>query len=494
MANVVVIGAGISGLTAAYALSNAGHEVAVLDQGRRAGGCMQSDRLAGFLMERGPNGMGFPAPRAENLVADLGLAPEAVHRGAGARHRYLVRDGRIHRLPLQPHRFFFSDFLSPAGRLRLLMEPFVSPNRADETVADFARRRFGREFFDYLIDPLVAGLHAGDPEQLSVAAVFPHLKRLERAYGSIVLAAIRSRIGSGAGDAACHSAKRELISFRGGLGVLPQALARRLAGRLFLHQRVESVRRAPRGGFIVTVSERGATQSRKADGVVIALPAYAAARVIARLDPDVAQALAQIRHSPLAVAFLGYRAQAIAHPLDGTGVLMPGVEQRNVLGMIFSSALFAGRAPPGHVALTAFVGGARRPRLALLRPRELQELAHDEARLLLGARAAPLVARTHCWRHGLPQPGLDHARRIAQVAALEQGHPGMFFTGNYFSGVSTVACIQQAFDAAARAEHLFASPNHRSKRRAHPFQGLELPVDSGSELASRVAAAGCATA
>ena len=491
MAKVIVIGAGISGLTAAYTLCNGGHEVVVLDQSRRVGGCMQSDRVAGFLMEHGPNGMRFPAPCTENLIADLGLAPEAVGRGADARNRYLVRAGRIHALPVQPHRLLLSGFLSPACRLRLLMEPFVPANHDDETVAEFARRRFGREVFDYLVDPLVAGLYAGDPEQLSVSAVFPHLKRLERIYGSVVLAAIKSRFGSGTGGSACNFARRALFSFRDGLGVLPQAIARHLADRLFLNQYVESVRRAAGGGFVVTVRQHRVAHSSKADSVVIALPAYAAARITVQLDPSVAETLAQISHPPLAVVFLGYRAHAIEHSLDGAGMLTPAVEKRNVLGIMFSSTLFAGRAPPGHAALTAFVGGARRPQLALLKPGELQDLVHDEVRRLLGARAAPLLARTHVWHRGLPQPGLDHAPRIAQVAALEGGHPGLFFTGNYFSGVSTVACVQQATETARRVQHYLASRRAGDEALS---QGCELIQKSGSVIAPNGTPAGCAAA
>lgn len=462
MARVIVAGAGISGLTGAYALCDAGHEVMVLDQDGRSGGRMYSEHVAGFLMEHGPNGMSFPAPRAEEIITDLGLAQEQIGRSAAARNRYLVRDGRTQSLPLQPRRFFVSDFFSLAGRLRLLLEPFVPVECGDETIADFTRRRFGREVLDYVMDPLAAGIYAGNPEQLSVSAVFPHLKRLERLYGSVILAAIRSRLKPNAKRWTCDFARRLLFSFRGGLSVLPQAIAGRLASRLFLNVCVESVRRAAGGRFAVTVREHRATRSLKADSVVIALPAYAAARVINRLDPQAAGTLARIDHPPLAVVFLGYREQAIAHALDGTGVLAPAVEERDVLGMLFSSTLFAGRAPPGHVALTAFVGGARQPQLALLEAHALQDLAHAEVRRLLGARAAPVHARTRCWRYGLPQPGLYHAQRIAAVAALESEHPGLFFTGNYFSGVSTPACIQQAFDTAQRViEHL----GSRSVRR-----------------------------
>lgn len=494
MGRVIVVGAGISGLTAAHVLGNAGHEVMVLDQGGCVGGRMHSERNAGFLMEHGPNGMVVPAPRAEGLIADLGLASQAITRDAGARNRYLVRGGAIRRLPLHARQFFSSSVLSCAGRLRVLLEPFIPAEHGDETLATFARRRFGHEFLDYVMNPLAAGIYAGDPEQLSASAVFPHLKELERMHGSIFLAAIRSRRQAGGKRSACHFAKRDMLSFRTGLGVLPRAIAQRLAGRLFVNVRVESVQRAPGGGFVVAAREDRAMRSLKADSVVIALPAYAAARIIGRLDSRVAQMLARLDHPPLAVVFLGYRAAAIAHPLDGTGALVPAVEERDVLGILFSSTLFAGRAPPGHVALTAFVGGARQPRLAMLKPRELEELAHGEAQRLLGARTAPVLARTRVWRRGLPQPGLDHAQRIAAVAALESEHPGLFFTGNYLTGVSAPACIQQACDAARRVERCLDSSRDRRPQAPQALAGSDSLHDGGYTIAPRAALAGCPAA
>ncbi len=453
MADVIVIGAGISGLTAAYLLCKTGHDVTVFEQCAAPGGRMRSERIGGFLMEYGANSIVTPAPAVETLVAQLRLDPEKVTRSIAARCRYLVRDGRMRSLPLQPYRFLLSDFFSLPGRLRMLMEPFIPALNDDETVAGFVRRRFGGELLDYVVDPLVAGLFAGDPEQLSVGAAFPQLKQLERCGGSVIGGIIKSRFRHGAKPAVGDPRKRVLSSFRQGLGTLPRAVAQRLTGRVFLGHRVEAVHHRVGGGYRVKVRHGSLAQWIAADSIIVALPAYAAAGVLCDLDQRIAEALAEIRHPPLAVVFLGYRPQSIAHPLDGVGVLTPAVEKRSALGMLFSSTLFAERAPPGHVALTAFIGGARQPQLAMLKSEELEQLAQSEVQQLLGGCAAPVVVRTHRWRYGLPQPGLDHAGRIHKMLARAAEHPGLFLTGNYISGVSTAACIEQAFTTAHRAAH-----------------------------------------
>jgi oxygen-dependent protoporphyrinogen oxidase len=459
MAAVIVIGAGISGLTTAWLLVEAGHEVAVLEGRPCPGGRIQSERVGGFLMEHGANGVILPAPAVERLIEKLALGPERVTRSEAGRRRYLMRRGRLRPLPIEPQHFFLAGYLSVAARLRMLLEPFVPANHADETVADFTRRRFGGELLDYVVDPVVAGLFAGDPEQLSVCAAFPQLKRLERCHGSVIGGVIRSRVRRGASDAVGDPRRRMLSSFRRGLRALPSAAAERLAGRVLFGHRVEAVKRSAGGGFRVDVRGGSDRRSIAANSVVVALPAYAAASVLEPLDPRIAQTLGELGHPPLAVAFLGYPRRSIAHPLDGAGALLPAIERRSTLGILFSSTLFAGRAPPGYVALTVFVGGARQPELATLKPAEIRDLAHGEVTELLGGHVAPVVARVRRWGHGLPQPGVDHAQRLASVAALESEHAGLFLTGNYFSGVSTAACAERAVATAGRvARHLAVRP------------------------------------
>lgn len=442
--DVAVVGGGISGLSTAWALARAGVRVSVFEKRHAVGGRIVSERTGGFLMEHGPNALVSPAVGAETLISGLALSSARVQRGARVRQRYLVRGGHAHALPIAPLRFFTSRFFSLRGRLRLLAEPFIAPFPGDESVADFARRRFGREFLDYVVDPLIGGLQAGDPEQLSLAAVFPQLKRMERESGSVSGALLRARLRRGSAGS-FDPRRRQLFSFRDGLATLPRALAGAPGIRVVTGAHVIAVRPVP-GGFRLRIGDRDLS----ARAVVVALPAYAAAMLLRPLDPAAADAAAGILHPPLAVAFLGYREADLAHPLDGLGVLAPRIERRNFLGMLFSSSLFEGRAPAGHVALTAYVGGARQPELAGLAPARLAALVHDEVRDLLGARGDPVLSRVRYWRYGLPQPGLDHSARIARLRALEADMPGLFVTGNYFGGVSTVACIDQALAVAGR--------------------------------------------
>jgi oxygen-dependent protoporphyrinogen oxidase len=448
-ADIAVIGGGISGLSAAWALARRGSKVLLFEKRHAVGGRIVSERQDGFLMEHGPNALAIPAPGMESLVSGLGLSAQRVRTGEHVRRRYLVRGGHAHALPLDPVRFFSSGFFTLGARLRLLAEPFIAPIPGDETVAQFATRRFGREFFDYLVDPLVGGLHAGDPSRLSVCAAFPRLKRLERESGSVLagLAAARlRRNGAGAFD----PRRRRLFSFRDGLAALPRALAAALGASIVTNARVAALRPA-RGGFRLRVNDRDIG----ARSVVVALPAYLAARLLAPLDPASALAAGGIAHPPLAVVFLGYPRDAIQHPLDGFGVLMPRVERRGILGVLFSSSLFPGRAPQDQVAVTAYVGGGREPEQAGAPPQELACLVHQEMRQLFRARLKPIVSRVRYWRHGLPQPEPGHLQRMARLRALEDSLPGLYVTGNYLNGVSTAACVDEALAVARRAhQHL----------------------------------------
>jgi oxygen-dependent protoporphyrinogen oxidase len=345
-------------------------------------------------------------------------------------------------LPIDPLGFFTSGFFSVRGRLRLLLEPFIPRRLDDESVADFIRRRFGRELLDYVFDPLVGGLYAGDPEKLSISALLPRLKQLETHYGSVVRGAARKML-SGM-DARYDPRRRMLFSFRDGMATLPHRLAAALGKQMRSGVRVEGMTPLAGGGFRLKLRTQDRVEVLHADQVVVALPAYAAARLLEPLSPDSAAALANIEHPPLAVVGLGYRRRNIAHPLDGLGALTPTVERRNILGFLFSSTLFAGRAPEDHALLTAYVGGARQPELACLSREDLIALVRSEAADLLDCRGVPVFESVRYWQYGLPQPDLAHPGRMQQLSNLEDEFPGLVVTGNYVAGVSTATCIDTA--------------------------------------------------
>jgi oxygen-dependent protoporphyrinogen oxidase len=444
---VAVVGAGVSGLTAAHLLLRAGYDVTVIDRRANIGGRIHSENCDGYLLEHGANAMVTPAPSADTLIKDLALSAERIEQGERVRRRYLVRAGRVRALGIGPLGLIASGFLSLRGRMRLLAEPFARIVEEDETVADFVDRRFGREFLDHVVDPLVGGLYTGDPAHLGMDAVFPRLKRLERDHGSVIRGILRGRNREGR---PFSPRKRKLISFRSGLGALPHALGNALAGRLLLETRLERIEPSAGGTYRLRLRDTLGTSTQVVGSVVLALPAYAAAAILARLDADVGAALASIPHPPVAVVFLGYERSAIRHPLDGLGVLSPKSEGRSVLGFLFSSTLFPGRAPGDRVLLTAYVGGARQPELTLLDRATLADLVAKEARDFLGAHTPPRFSRLRYWRQGLPQPGVGHNRVVARLRSLEERWPGLFVTGNYLAGVSTGACIEEATATAAR--------------------------------------------
>jgi oxygen-dependent protoporphyrinogen oxidase len=441
--DVTVIGGGVSGLSAAHALIRLGYKVAVLERQVRVGGKAYSERIGGFLMEHGPSSL-VAEGAGLSLPADLGLDHVRVELGAGVQRRYIVADRRLHGIAIHPAAFVTSRFLSGAGRLRLLAEALM-PGRAsaaEETVAAFCRRRFGREFTDRVIDSLVCGMFAGRAEQLSMAATFPRLVEMERTYGSILRAVIRGRLSGKQMPA------RRLFSWRDGVGTLPTVLAQQLGAHVRTGVTVRSIVKHRRGFLVKTVGD-GDLESK---AVIIATQPHVAATLLERIDSEAACATARIDTPPLAVVFLGYAREQIGHPLDSIGYLVPGSERRPVNGALFGSTMFPERAPRGFVALTAYFGGDRAPQLARLPADELIGLAQREFGELLGAKGDPVLARVRHWPCGLPQYRMGHRDLVGILDGLSQRRPGLYVTGNYAAGVSVAACAAHAAQISMRVD------------------------------------------
>ena len=393
--DVAVVGGGISGLATAYRMKRAGFSVAVLERQARAGGNAHSERLGGFLMEHGPSTVNAASPAAAAVSRELGLDEVRCDLGDGVKRRYLATDDALTAISVGPFGFLTSAYLSPSARLRMMME-FMLPHRLDgeeETVREFCVRRFGREFADRVIDPMVAGIYAGRASDLSVEAVFPKLVDLERQFGSVSLG-MYQRYRQGA-----KMPGSRLFSWRDGIGTLPRALAERLGDGIRTGVTVRRIRPSL-GGFRIEAGAEGALHARS---VVIATQPHVAAQLLDGLDDPAATAAGDIVAPPVAVVFLGFERGAVEHPLDGLGFLTSQDQGRHLNGAQFCSTMFPGRAPEDCVAIAAYVGGVRAPDLARLPGDDLIELARTELSELIGSRGDPVVARVRHWPVGLPQ-------------------------------------------------------------------------------------------
>ena len=440
--DVVIIGAGISGLTVAYFLRRAGLRVTVLERGARPGGTMQTLEDEGWMVETGPNSALETTPLFGAMFEGLGITAERLYANPAADRRYILRDLRLHPLPMSPGAFVRSSLWSVRGKLRLMKEPFVGRGRGEETVAQFVCRRLGEEFLDYAINPFVAGVYAGDPSALSVRAAFPKLYALEERYGGLIRGMVR-----GAGERRRRAEKAKdrarMFSFRSGMQTFPSAIGRSLGENLLLDSSATSVE--PHGGegegFVVRYRRGGGEETLESPAVVIAVPAYAAEQFVRPFSAPLAASLGRIPYPPVTQVFLGFPAASVGRPLDGFGFLVPGKEGRNILGTIWSSVLFPGRAPGGHVALTTFVGGARQPLLAGLSDDELTRTVCGELRSIMGVEGAPVYSRIARWERAIPQYAPGHLALEDAIGDLEARVRGIFLCGNYRGGIAVGDCL-----------------------------------------------------
>jgi protoporphyrinogen/coproporphyrinogen III oxidase len=452
MASIAIVGAGITGLTAAYRLKQRGSRVVVYEASDRIGGAIKSERRNGYLAELGPNSLATPSAGVAALLAELGLDSHRVTAAAEARTRYIVRRGRLMRLPMSPAELLTSRLFSNAAKLAIFGEPLLeaSDTAVDESVAAFVRRRFNQEVVDYLANPFVAGTFAGDPEQLSVRHALPQLQALERTQGSLVKAFVQTMKRHRA-NSQVQGGPGSIISFREGLQEIPDALGRELSAEVRLRSPVTQLRQSPRGWTVGAAFQTPELY----DAVIYAAPAHS----LDEIDLDLPggerlSTLSSIVHPPVAVLALGFRREQVSHPLDGFGFLTPEVERRRVLGVVFSSTIFPDRAPEGHVMLTAFVGGTRDPDFVQADAQTLTARVLDDLRVLLGAQGEPTFRTVQVWPKAIPQYVLGYGRFKDIADEVERRNPGLLLAGTYRDGVSLGEAIGSGERAATRVAEL----------------------------------------
>jgi len=451
MASVGVIGAGIAGLTAAHHVHHAGLDVTVFEAADQVGGKIRSEHAGGYLIEHGPNTIQTATPLMNTLIDRLGLADAVVAPHAAAKKRYIVRDGQPQPLPTSPLDLFRTGLLSTRGKLRLLAEPFIgsSDPDADESLADFARRRLGQELLDYGLNPFVAGIFAGDPSKLSVRHAFGRLYELEQEHGSLLQGLFHRMRNRSTSDAPSDAGPaRRMFSFQEGLQTLPDALAASLTVRCAAP--VTGLDRDGAQWRLMVRPQDTSPESYTFDAVISTVPLHR----FAALDVDTGLDLSpfeRVSHPPVSVVAMGFRRADVSHPLDGFGMLVPEVEDDyQILGTIFSSALFPDRAPDGHVLLTTFIGGARHPALGRAPDDQQQAVIERDLRALLGTTGRPTFVQHVRWPHAIPQYDLGYGRVKHRIDQLEARHARLYLAGNYRDGISVGDAMDSGQAAAQR--------------------------------------------
>ena len=455
MRHIVVIGGGVSGLAAAHRLIelNPSLDLTLIEASARLGGTLLTDEREGFLLERGPDSFITEKPEAVALAKRLGTESQLIETNPSHRRSFIVRNGRLRPVPegfqlLAPSRiwpFITSDIFSLLGKARMAADLFLPRKSAngvaDESLASFVRRRLGREALERMAQPMVGGIYTADPETLSLRATLPRFLDMERDHRSLILAMLRKARAQSGTSGARYSL---FLSFDLGMEVLAQALKQKISRcEVRLNTRVVAIE--PERGWKLK-TDKGDTI--EADAICLAVPAYIAAQLLSVVNPSLSAQLNQIKYASTATINFAYPLNAIQHPLDGFGFVVPFVEKRSLIACTFSSVKFPGRAPDDHVLLRAFAGGALQPEVFALEESEIVNRVESDLRELLGITGKPLFTEVSKWQNSMPQYEVGHLDRIAAIENTVRELPGLTLAGNAYRGAGIPDCIRSGETAA----------------------------------------------
>ncbi|MHB8483056.1 MAG: protoporphyrinogen oxidase [Nitrospiria bacterium] len=440
----VVVGGGISGLSIAYSLKKEGVDVSLYEKERAPGGFIRSEKKEGYLIELGPNSLLNINAQLDGFCRELGLDQEKIFQSQESKSRYILKNGEMVPLPRTPKEFLFTPLLSFRGKMRVLAEPFISPlpYKKNESISQFVRRRFGNEFLNYVVDPMIEGIYAGDPESLSMAATFSRLCLLEEKYGSLLKGFVKKR------KEEKRDKRIDLFSFKNGMGSLTQILARLIGDGFENETAITSLSKkaSEKRKFILTGNHHGETRQSEADFVILAAPAYESARLVVDLSPHLSKQLESIVYAPVVIITLGFPKSDLTKPFPGSGCLIPKKENSSLLGFRVNSNLYPGRAPEGKTVLTCFLGGVRNGKMLQKRDEELVDLTLNELKNLVGVKNRPEFVNIIRHPRAIPQYDLSHQLKLEAVEKELNQIPGLYLAGNYLKGVSVWDCLSQGLE------------------------------------------------
>jgi oxygen-dependent protoporphyrinogen oxidase len=461
-ADVVIIGGGMAGLAAAYELHTRGIPFVLLERRDRAGGVVLSEEVDGFVIDGGPDALLVQKPDGIALCQELGLGERLVPTKP-PRFAYIQRAGALHPLPAnsvlgiptEVGPFLGSRLFTLPGKLRMGAELFVPAKQtdADESIGAFMSRRFGREAAEYLAEPLLAGIHAGDVDRLSLKSLFPRFAEAERKYGSLLKAFRAQRKQAQTG--AVSQTEGAFRSLPGGLSEMVRALVNALpAGSIHLNTAIARVERTP-DGYIVETTAGGRTTAR---ALIVTTPAYVTSALLVHVDAELSAACGEVPYASTATIALGFTREQVAHPLKGSGFVVPRAERTGILAGSWLSSKWPHRAPEGRVLLRTFIGGARDPHALAQTDAELIQTSMRALRPLLGITGDPILTRIYRWERASAQHEVGHLDRLARIERALSRHPGLFVTGSGFRGVGIPDCVADGRATARQVSTWLAQP------------------------------------
>lgn len=429
-AEYIILGAGLTGLSAAMALKQAGKNVLLLEKNAQAGGVIQSQKHEGYRLDFGANTTAY-TPDIQQLVAELNLEDQLLFAEQAANTRYLCRNRTLHKVYPSPAFILSTKLLSLKGKWQLIREPFRQPlAQKEESVAAFFTRRLGQEAYTYLVEPVLGGIYAGNPAQMSMEAVMPKLQIWEQEHGSLFRGMIAARKQAKANG----EPSRRICSFREGMQQLPQAMAQFLGDAIQFGVEVISIKKEQEI-YSIHVVQHGKRKVLRTPQLIWTLPAHAG-QLLTNVDQELADLLTHISYVPMSMLFLGYSQPSIGRKRDGFGFLVPSAESQSLLGAICNSAIFPNRAPDRQEVFTLFVGGGRK---------KADESTIQEAQTLfeelMQISSPPIFQHVHQWQQAIPQYGLQHMKIRNKLQEAEMRNPGLRLLGNFREGVSVGDCI-----------------------------------------------------
>jgi oxygen-dependent protoporphyrinogen oxidase len=467
MSRVVVIGGGIAGLATCYHLLQearaAGRriEVTLIDKGERPGGNIRTERAEGFLIEGGPDCFLSEKPWALQLCKKLGLEGSVLPTSKPRGKTYVFSRGKLHLLPegvilMVPTKMIpllTSSLLTLRGKLRMAIEPLIPKRKekGDESLGDFVTRRLGKEALDKIAEPLVAGVHAGDPATMSIRSSFPRFVELEEQYGSLVKGMVarmaQMKKKKDAAPKGNGPVMTMFVTLKNGLGELVDKILHEIKDvEILSGTSVAEIKK--RGGGYEVRTDSGRVID--AGSLVVATPAYISAELLRGVDPELAEKLLTIPYASTATISIGFNKKDVLHPMDGFGFVVPGSEKRGIMAASWSSVKWAGRAPDDKILIRCFVGGANRAHLVELDDAEMTKLVRAELKAMMGIDAEPVLVKIFRWRKAMPQYTIGHTERIAAIKALTEKHPGLYLTGSAYHGIGISDTTREAESTAKR--------------------------------------------